>query len=193
MPPADGVASNTAPGAAPSGRPTLLAVIAPGARWQDVYLPLAVLVGGTAAGVMIWSRITTSLAATLAAVGIMLLIQLFIFTPVSLLALTWTARVYDLGLGYLIPALAKLVAISLGAGAVADVLFFSMMMQVDFDHWILAAGLILYVILCGIPLAAMFMIGLQETLVIVGVMVAPRVGLLYLIASLFPALFDTTI
>ena len=109
------------------------------------------------------------------------------------MALTWTARVYDLGLGYLLPALVKLVAVSLGAGAVADVLFFSMMMQVDFDHWILAAGFILYVILCGVPLALMFMIGLQEMLVVVAVMVAPRVGLLYLIASLFPELFDTTI
>lgn len=43
------------------------------------------------------------------------------------------------------PALFKFIAVTLGSGAVADVLFFALLNHMDFDHYMIAGGLFFYV------------------------------------------------
>jgi len=76
-----------------------------------------------------------------------------------------------------------------GTQTTADGLFVMIMTGMEFDVWGLVAGFGFYAMFC-IPLVALlFETGFHGSLVTVGLMFLPRVGLLYAVGALQPELF----
>jgi hypothetical protein len=100
-----------------------------------------------------------------------------------------TARMMDVGFGTLVQAILKLAAVTVGTGAIADGLFLAAAFQMDFDQYVLMFGFFLYLVFCGIPLAITFGIGLQETALLVALLMAPRLAVIFGIGVAAPQLF----
>ena len=158
-------------------------------RFKDIYFPAGLLAVGVLVTFVLWVTTAPRLTAGLLAGTLTIVLEAIIFIPLTLGAVLYAARLYQLDFGPIKPALFKLGSIAVGPGSVADILFFGLMSAADADPWTLAAGFIIYVILCGAPMALIFELSLYETLLIVSLLVLPRIALVFVLGAMFVGLF----
>lgn len=157
--------------------------------WKEKYIPASIAIIGVMAQVILW--IVFSGPTRHAAIGatLMLLGEIVILMPIAVGAVFLTARVMNIGFGPMVPALLKVAAIAIGTGGVADILFFKMMLSVDFDYVILLVAFVLQLILLGLPMLALFELELMDMAMIVSIVVLPRIVILFGMGYLFPHWF----
>jgi hypothetical protein len=159
--------------------------------FKERNLPLLILIVGMIGHVALWQAFMREHLYALGLSLAMVAVQAIVFVPLALGAVMSVAKLMDLGLGELKPALFKLACITLGAGAVADVLFVAFMAYSDFDSWSIAVGFIIYMILVGAPLMALFELELHETAMMIALMTVPRLVLVFGAGVLAPQFFAT--
>jgi hypothetical protein len=158
-------------------------------RFIDFHLPIILLIVGLVGGLMLMQTFAGSRVKGLLSWGLLLVIQTLVFLPLGMVALQMTARMMDVGFGTLMQAILKLAAVTIGTGAIADGLFLAAAFQMDFDQYVLMFGFFLYLVFCGVPLAITFGIGLQETALLVALLMAPRLAVIFGIGVAAPQLF----
>lgn len=157
--------------------------------WRDRMLPAMVAILGIVTQIILWFVFQGASGKTAGHAALMLLAEAVVLAPVAVLAVFIVARLMDIGFGPAWPAIIKIVAIAIGAGGVGDILFFKMMLSVDFDYQILLVGFVLHMILIGIPVAIIFELEAMEMAAIVAIIVAPRLAILYGMGVLLPHWF----
>ena len=97
----------------------------------------------------------------------------------STLAPTGHARFMSIGFGSMGPALFKFIVVTLGSSAIADVLFFALRNHIDVEHYMIAGGLFLYLVLVGAPMDLIFELDLVAIFLIVGIHYGCRILAVY--------------
>lgn len=155
---------------------------------KEQYLPAAIAIGGTLAMVLLWFIFATSTKQALMGAGGMFVAQVLLM-PIAVGAVILIARVMNISLGPTLPSLVKLAAIAIGSGGVADILFFKMMLSVEFDYQMLLVAFVLHMILLGLPVLVLLELELGEMVAIVAIIVVPRIAILYGMGAFFPHWF----
>lgn len=156
---------------------------------KEKVLPGMVAVGGVIVQIVLWFVFANSARAAILGAAGMLAVELLVFAPVAVLAVFITAKLLDVGFGPLVPALVKIIAIAVGAGGVADILFFKIMLSVEFDYQILLVGFVLHMLLIGLPVAIIYELEAFEMALITAIIVIPRLVMLYAMGYAFPHWF----
>lgn len=157
--------------------------------WKEKYIPAAIAIIGVSVLIALWFAFATSTKhAAMGAAG-MLLVEVLVLMPIALGAVIITSRVMNISLGPTMPAMVKMAAIAIGSGGVADILFFKMMLSVDFEYVLLLVAFVLHMILLGLPILAIFELELADMVVIIGIIVIPRFVILFGMGFFFPHLF----
>ncbi len=146
-----------------------------GSRWRDRYAPIGALSVGVVITVVIWINHVDSIGAGLARAGLVVLIQAVLGVPVAVAAAAGTTQLLDASFGATRDAVAKLAAVAVGLGGLADSLLFMLITTVHFDIWHVLVGVVLYIILCGGPLAFIFRLDRNESILLGGLLAVPRV------------------
>lgn len=157
--------------------------------WKEKYIPAGVAIVGVAVQTALWFVFATSTRHASIGAAAMLLAETLLLMPVAVLAVFVTARVMNIGFGPMLPVMIKVAAIAIGAGGVADILFFRMMLSVDFDYVLLLVGFVLHMFLLGLPILAVFELELSEMIMIVSIIVIPRIVILFGMGYMFPHWF----
>lgn len=157
--------------------------------FKEKLFPAMVAIAGIIAQIVLWFVFATSPGRAVAGSSLMLLAETLLMAPIAVGAVLLVAKIMDIGFGPMIPALIRVCAIAIGAGGVADLLFFKVMLSVDFDYQILLVGFVLHMILIGIPVAIVFELESLEMAAIVSIIVLPRIFILYGLGYMFPHWF----
>ena len=158
-------------------------------HFRERYLPLMLLPIGWVGGAALWWVICPSPTVAGVVIGAALVLQVLVFVPSLLIAVSMVARWLQLGLGTLQTVLFKCITLTLGPAATADALFTVMMVRTDFDWWALAAGYAFYLIIFGIPVAIIYEMNVYETALAVLLNFVPRVIAVYTAALAFAEVF----
>lgn len=157
--------------------------------WKEKYIPGGIAVVGVITQIALWFFFAnTASHAAIGAAG-MLVAEVFILMPIAIVAVFITARIMNIGFGPMVPALIKVAAIAIGTGGVADILFFKMMLSVEFDYQMLLVAFVLHMFLLGLPMLAIFELELSEMVMIVSIIVIPRIVILFGMGWMFPHWF----
>lgn len=158
--------------------------------FSDVVLPVALMVTGLLITLGSWRlHFSDSWAKMLTAAGILIALQAVVFLPIALWATVQGSRWMGIVFGPLIPLLLKLVAMTLGTGAMADALLFGLLSQVEFDWTHILVGFLFYMVFIGVPMWLWYRTDLEETALVVALQAFPRVAVVLLAATLAPDLF----
>ncbi len=121
--------------------------------------------------------------------AVLLPLQAIVFTPMMFGSVCLIARWFEHPLGLLPTVVFKAVAMTFGPAAVADILFITVLMGMEFDWEAVVAGFGFYLVLTGPVAAAMLGVRLLDTATLIGLIFLPRVVAAYALAFAFPALF----
>jgi hypothetical protein len=155
----------------------------------EYMLPWLLTAVGIAFTLSVWGLFFSRSFAGLGVGAVVVAVQLLVFLPLALGAVSLGARMFDLGFGSLGQLLLKLVAITLGTGAFADALLFGLF-RMEFEWTYVLVGFLFYMIFCGVPLALMFKTDLQETAGVVSFIAFPRIAAVIGLMAAFPGLFE---
>lgn len=158
-------------------------------RVREFIVPVILLPVGAFAGLVGWTQLTGQVGEGLLVTGVMIALQALVFTPLAFWFLTATARWFEMALGLLPAVLFKTAALTLGAAAMADVIFLAFMVNTDFDWWCVVAGYAVYMILCGVPAMYLFEMQVYEAALWMLLNFLPRVIGAYIVAATIPDYF----
>jgi hypothetical protein len=154
----------------------------------NLYLPLAMFAVGLITNIVMSQAMASTFVGGLLVAFTMLVVQAVIFLPVAVAALFITARALDASFGTLPVAMIKLGAVTLGTGAIGDSIFLRTADLIGYDQYLLMFGFFIYLVSIGLPLALMFRAALEETCMIVAIIIIPRFIVLFTIGLTAPEL-----
>lgn len=157
--------------------------------WKEKYIPTTIAIVGVLLQIGLWFIFATETKHAVIGAAGMLVVEVLVLMPIAIAAVFLTARIMNIGFGPMIPALLKVAAIAIGTGGVADILFFKMMLSVDFDYQMLLVAFVLHMFLLGLPMLAIFELELSEMVMIVSIIVIPRIVILFGMGWMFPHWF----
>ena len=151
--------------------------------WRDIYVPAISLIAGQSIAVLLWIYWMRGWPARFGAIATALTLQALILLPVMMAACFMAAKWLDMPLGPFRATLIRVVAITFGLSAIADVLFVANLVLVEFEWGLLVAGFGYYLILTGFLIAFLFEVGVRETAFIIAVNFLPRTVAVYIAAT----------
>lgn len=154
-------------------------------HFTDKRLPLIFLAAGGTLVLLISIAANKTLAAGIVQGLWIMLMEAVVLTPMLLITLFIAAPLLGLSFGYFGNATFKLVSISMGPAACADIIVTSVLgILLFFGPFLgLFAAFVVYLIFLGIPLSTMFDLDMSETIWVVGISIAVRLGAFLLFLS----------
>jgi len=147
--------------------------------FRERWFPGSILVIGFIGHIALWACWVPGPLEVAICASLAMLVQVLFFAPAMLGSLTLLAKWFDVSLGSLPSVAWKIIALTLGPAAVADVLFTATLILANFDWEIIAAGFGFYLVLYGICAAIVFELGVAETAFLVLINFVPRVAAAY--------------
>lgn len=153
---------------------------------REWYLPMGVLVAGVLIQLIV--HISSSDSAIEGAIGwvILLLVELFVFSPLAIVSMFLVAKFKEMSFGPLLPGIFKMTAVTVGAGGLADLFFLNVVDYLPNSTRVVFLVLFLInLVFLGVPAAILFRLETGETSALVGTIITTRFVLIILILMMF--------
>lgn len=153
------------------------------AVFRERILPYVFLSIGLAAQMILWFVWIKGTGNGLAVMGIAVLIQMVLFTPLMLFMMVTLAKWIDLDIGTFFSLLFKVAALTFGPLGLADAFLTISLVVSEFNWHVIAAGFGFYVVLAGLPTWILFRTNVGETALILTISYFPRMVVVYIAAT----------
>lgn len=146
---------------------------------RERWVPIALLAVGLPLHFVLWNVWLGDVPRLVVVGSIELAVQLLILLPAMFGSLLLAARILDVPLGPVPSMLWKMLALTLGPAAVADVLFTASLILANFDWQIIAAGFGFHLVLVGAAALYLFELNIAQMAFFVTLNFAVRVAAAY--------------